>query len=153
MTAYSILKDKCKLFAWLSARKKLFFGGGRDNKPLIRKQCPFVSTVPSTVFSRIWCTFQIWGGGVAGSEDFACATLPSTLLIFKGKIKNFCHPTLQKIKFKITVTTTPLKKGKSQNYGASINCSGLAEAKVNHDTQFYRINGGGGVPPPTTNDF
>ena len=24
----------------------------------------------------------------------------------------------------------------------------VAEAKVNHDTQFYRIKGGGGVPPP-----
>ena len=24
----------------------------------------------------------------------------------------------------------------------------VAEAKLNHDTQFYRIKGGGGVPPP-----
>ena len=31
------------------------------------------------------------------------------------------------------------------------------EAKVNHDTKFYRIKGGGGVPlpppPPITNDL
>ena len=38
-------------------------------------------------------------GGVAGSEDFACATLPTTPLDFQGKIKNFCHPTLLKIRF------------------------------------------------------
>ena len=25
----------------------------------------------------------------------------------------------------------------------------VAEAKLNHDTQFYRIKGGGGVPPPS----
>ena len=45
-----------------------------------------------------------FGGGVAGSEDFACATLPATPLDFQGKIKNFCHPTLLRIRFKITVT-------------------------------------------------
>ena len=33
---------------------------------------------------------KFWG--VAGSEDFACATLP-TPLDFQGKIKNFCHLT------------------------------------------------------------
>ena len=34
-----------------------------------------------------WCTFQILGGGgVAGSEDFACATLPTTPLDFQSKI-------------------------------------------------------------------
>ena len=42
--------------------------------------------------------------GVAGSKDFACATLPTTPLDFQGKIKNFCHSTLLKIRFKITVT-------------------------------------------------
>ena len=31
------------------------------------------------------CTFQIFWG--AGSEDFACATLPTTPLIFKAKFK------------------------------------------------------------------
>ena len=62
--------------------------------------------------------------GVAGSEDFACATLPTTPLDFQSKIKNFCHPTLQKLRFKITVTT-PLKNGLNQNYGASINSNGL----------------------------
>ena len=46
--------------------------------------------------------------GVAGSEDFAFATLPTTPLDFQGKISNFCHPTLLKIRFKITVT--PLSK-------------------------------------------
>ena len=60
-------------------------------------------------------------GGVAGSEDFACATFPTTPLDFQGKIKNFCHPTLQKIRSKITVTPPQKKRGQSQNYGASIN--------------------------------
>ena len=65
-------------------------------------------------------------GGVAGSEDFACATLPTTPLDFQGKILNFCHPTLLKIGSKITVTPPPPpppppKKGQSQNYGPSIN--------------------------------
>ena len=46
-------------------------------------------------------------GGLAGSEDFACATLPTTPLDFQDKIKNFCHPTLLKIRFKITVTPPP----------------------------------------------
>ena len=32
------------------------------------------------------CTFQFFLGGVAGSEDFACATLPSTPLDFQGKV-------------------------------------------------------------------
>ena len=45
--------------------------------------------------------------GVAGSEDFAFATLPTTPLDFQGKISNFCHPTLLKIRFKITVTPPP----------------------------------------------
>ena len=43
-------------------------------------------------------------GGVAGSEDVACATLPTTPLDFQGKIKHFCHPTLLKVRSKITVT-------------------------------------------------
>ena len=44
--------------------------------------------------------------GVAGSEDFSFATLPATPtpLDFQGKISNFCHPNLLKIRFKITVT-------------------------------------------------
>ena len=32
---------------------------------------------------------NLGGGGVAGSEDFACATLPTTPLIFKAKLKIF----------------------------------------------------------------
>ena len=32
-----------------------------------------------------------------------------------------------------------------QNLGKHI----VVEAKVNHDTQFYRIKGGVGVPPPS----
>ena len=28
----------------------------------------------------------------------------------------------------------------------------VAEAKVNHETQFYRIKSGGGVPPPLINN-
>ena len=69
------------------------------------------------------------GGGVAGSEDFACATLRTNPFDFLGKVENFCHPALLKIRLKISVTppppTPPLEKGQSQNYGASINSNGL----------------------------
>ena len=68
-------------------------------------------------------TFQILG--VAGSEDFSCATLPTTPFDFQGKVKNFCHPILLKIRLKISVTPL-LEKEKSQNYGASINSNGLS---------------------------
>ena len=51
---------------------------------------------------------KFWG--VAGSEDLACATLPTTPFDFQGKITNFCHPSLIKITFKITVTPPPKKK-------------------------------------------
>ena len=47
--------------------------------------------------------------GVAGSEDFASATLPTTPLDFQDKIKTFCHPTLLKIRFKIIVIPPPPK--------------------------------------------
>ena len=52
-------------------------------------------------------------GGVAGSEDFAFATLPITPLNFQDKIKTFCHPTLLKIRFKIIVTP-PVERAKSK---------------------------------------
>ena len=58
--------------------------------------------------------------GVAGSEDFAFATLPSTPFDFQGKISQFCHPTL--LKSDLTVTS---KNGQGQNYSASINSDGL----------------------------
>ena len=48
---------------------------------------------------------------MAGSEDFACATLPTIPPNFQGKVKNFCHPTLVKIRFKISVTPSS-RKGK-----------------------------------------
>ena len=64
-------------------------------------------------------------GGVAGSEDFASATLPTTPLDFQGNIKSFCHPTLLKIRFKIIVTPPPPQKGQNQNHGTSINSHGL----------------------------
>ena len=67
--------------------------------------------------------FFFWG--VAGSEDLACATLPTTPFDFQGKVDNFCHPTLLKIRFKISVTPPLLEKGQSQNYDASINSNGL----------------------------
>ena len=54
------------------------------------------------------CTFQIWR--VAGSEDVAFATLPTTPFDFQSKIINVCHPTLLKIRFKITVNPPPQKK-------------------------------------------
>ena len=66
--------------------------------------------------------------GVAGLEDFACATLPTTPFDFQGKVDNFCHPTLLKIRFKIGSPPPPtllLEEGQSQNYGASINSNGL----------------------------
>ena len=68
-----------------------------------------------------------YGGGVAGLEDFACTTLPTIPLDFQGNVKNFCHPTLRKIRLKISVTPPfPfLEKGQRQNYGASTNSNGL----------------------------
>ena len=63
--------------------------------------------------------------GVAGLEDFACATLPTIPLDFQAKVLNFCHPTLLKIRFEISVTPLLLDKGQNQNYGASINSNGL----------------------------
>ena len=71
---------------------------------------------------RMSAGFKFWG--VTGSEDFACATLPTTPLDFQGKVKIFCHPTLLKFRFKMSVTPL-LEKGQSQNYGASINYNGL----------------------------
>ena len=59
--------------------------------------------------------FKFWG-----------VALPTTLFDFQGKVEDFCHPTLLKIRFKIRVTRPPLlDKGQSQNYGASINSNGL----------------------------
>ena len=79
---------------------------------------------------------------MAGSEDLACATLPTTPLNFQGKVKSFCHPTLLKIRFKISVTPL-LEKGQRQNYGASINSNGLLtlsgllpQVLVAHDNLF-----------------
>ena len=42
-----------------------------------------------------------------------------------------------------------------QNYNKTEAKHIVAEAKVNHDTQFHRIKGGSGVPPPPpiTNDL
>ena len=61
--------------------------------------------------------------GVAGRRtSHGPPSLPPPL-IFKAKFKIFCHPTLLKIRFKITVT--PLNNGQSQNYGVSINSNGL----------------------------
>ena len=63
--------------------------------------------------------------GVARSEDFACATLPTTPLNFQGRIRNFCHPTLLNIRFKVIVTPLPSKNGQSKKYGVSINSNCL----------------------------
>ena len=89
------------------ASKKVIFGF--LSNPVLQQQrvCP------------VGACFKFWG--VAGSEDFACATLPTTSFDFQGKVKSVCHPTLLKIRFKISVTPPPLEKGQSQNYGASIN--------------------------------
>ena len=42
----------------------------------------------NTLFDGVpgWCTFQIFYEGLAGSEDFACATFPTTPLDFQGKV-------------------------------------------------------------------
>ena len=62
-------------------------------------------------FSETPCVhFSNYFWGVAESEDFACATLPTTPLIFKAKFKIF--------------VTLP-EEGQSQNYGDSINFNGL----------------------------
>ena len=68
--------------------------------------CDILAVTIATTLEENKCTFQILGG-VAGSEDFACATLPTTPFDFQGKIKIFCHPTLLKIRFKMTVTPPP----------------------------------------------
>ena len=47
----------------------------------------FTSPVRSAESAR--SNFFGGGGGVAGSEDFACATLPTTPLIFKAKFEIF----------------------------------------------------------------
>ena len=46
---------------------------------------------------------------VAGSEDFACATIRTNPFDFQGKIKNFVTLLLLKIRFKIAVTPLPKK--------------------------------------------
>ena len=107
----------------------------REHKmPVLAQTRAFYSTAMTTCNSpqirdshfKSKCTFQILGGGVAGSEDFASATLPTTPLDFQGNIKNVCDPTLLKIRFKIIVIPPPPpKKGQNQHYGASINVNGL----------------------------
>ena len=55
--------------------------------------------------------FKFFLGGWQGRRtSHLPPSLPPPLLNFQGKIKNFCHPTLLKIGFKIIVT--PPKKGK-----------------------------------------
>ena len=65
--------------------------------------------------------------GVSESEDFECATLPTTLFDFQGKVWNFCHPTLLKLRFKDKCHPPPRppRKRQSQNYGALMNSNGL----------------------------
>ena len=64
------------------------------------------------------------GGGRVGGLGIYHPPYHHPPFDFKGKISHFCHPTLLKIRFKITVTP-PLKNGQSQNYGTSINSNGL----------------------------
>ena len=63
-------------------------------------KCTTVRTVGPRACSKFW--------GVARSEDFACATLPTTPLIFKAKFQIFVTPPSFKINFKITASP---KKG------------------------------------------
>ena len=55
------------------------------------------------------CTFKIFflGGGGGRVGGLRMCHLPYHPLDFQGKIKNFCHPTLLTIRFKITVTPPP----------------------------------------------
>ena len=65
-------------------------------------------------------------GWVAGSEDFACATLPTTALDFQAQSLKFLSP--HPPKNQIEDESHPLllvEKGQSQNYSASINSNGL----------------------------
>ena len=74
-------------------------------------------------------TFQILGGGRVGGLRMCHPPYHPPPLNFQGKVLNFCHPTLLKIRFKISVTPPPppplLEEGQSQNYGSSINFNGL----------------------------
>ena len=55
----------------------------------IPRQAIFKSVGHVKYEGQVRCMFQIFLGGVAGSKDFACATLPTTPLIFKAKFKIF----------------------------------------------------------------
>ena len=68
---------------------------------------------------------KFWGGGRVGGLRMCHPPFHPPPLDFQSKIKNFCHLTLLKIRFKIIVTPPPLKNRQSQNYGASINSNGL----------------------------
>ena len=71
--------------------------------------------------------FKFWGG--EGWQGRRTSLVPPSLpppLIFKRKFKIFVTLSLLKIRFKISVTPSPLsEKGQSQNYGASINSNHL----------------------------
>ena len=96
MTKYAFF---CSLHPILIINKKLYPAFSRKANGL---------TLNIPVLKGPKCKFQIlFFGGVAGSENFAYATLSSTPLDFQSKIKNFCHPTVLKIRFKITVTPPP----------------------------------------------
>ena len=85
-------------------------------------------------------------GGVAGSEDFACATLLTTPFDFQGKLKIFCHPTLLKIRFKISVTPLPpLKRAKSKlrcfnklQWSVDFEWTFKPQVLVTHDNLFHQ---------------
>ena len=101
---------------------------------------PLPSLLVPSARSKFW--------GVEESEDFASATLPTTPLNFQGKIKDFCHPTLLKIRFKIIVTPPPpkKKKGQNQNYGASINTDGLLTLSGLLSFHFFKLFHQAGEP-------
>ena len=86
------------------------------------------------VFPGISLTLQIidlvhvpnfFFGGVAGSENFTCATLLTTPFDFQGKNLKFLSPYPPKNQIKDNCHSPPQKNGQSQNYGASINSNGL----------------------------
>ena len=88
----------------------------------IHVQPCYICIQPFHIYIQPCARSKFLGGGRVGGLRICHP--PYHPLDFQGKISNFCHPTLLKLRFKITVTT-PLKNGQSQNYVASINSNGL----------------------------
>ena len=114
MPAYQMWS--CHLTQEANFEKVLFFPNSVFNirkgyKISSRKALYFRSYQPTTSqgggkHPRPRCTFQIFGRWQGRRTSQVPPSLPPPL-IFKAKFKHFCHPTLLKIRFKITVTSPP----------------------------------------------